>query len=87
VTPGYYGIEGVKFNAIFVIYWRCEPQPKSSISSFSRCAGGSANSDTVMQRDERLSKLRRAVQVLVSEDRNRAEQVQMIFSDMTPPPQ
>jgi hypothetical protein len=38
--------------------------------------------------DARLLKLRRALEVLMTEatEPNRAEQVQMIFSDMTPPP-
>jgi hypothetical protein len=36
--------------------------------------------------DARLQKLRRALEVLMSEGVDRAERVQMIFSDMTPPP-
>jgi hypothetical protein len=37
--------------------------------------------------DPRLNKLRDAFKVLLSDSPNRAEQVQLIFSDKTPPPQ
>jgi len=37
--------------------------------------------------DARLAKLRDAFKVLLSDSPNRAEQVQLIFSDKTPPPQ
>ena len=49
-----------------------------------RSAGGAGT----LRDDARLLKLRRAFEVLMSEasQANRAEQVQMIFSDMTPPP-
>ena len=40
----------------------------------------------VLERDERLAKLRKAIEVLNSGGTDRAERVQMIFSDMTPPP-
>ena len=36
--------------------------------------------------DPRIAKLKRAFEVLSSARENRAEQVQMIFSDLTPPP-
>ena len=36
--------------------------------------------------DDRLAKLREALQVLISDEPERAARVQMIFSDMTPPP-
>jgi hypothetical protein len=39
-----------------------------------------------LKEDVRLQKLRRAFEVLTSEGIDRAERVQMIFSDMTPPP-
>jgi hypothetical protein len=39
-----------------------------------------------LKEDARLLKLRRALEVLMSEGVDRAERVQMIFSDMTPPP-
>jgi hypothetical protein len=47
------------------------------------------NGPATLRDDARLLKLRRAFEVLISEadaGPNRAEQVQMIFSDMTPPP-
>jgi hypothetical protein len=39
-----------------------------------------------LREDARLQKLRRALEVLASDGIDRAERVQMIFSDMTPPP-
>jgi hypothetical protein len=47
-----------------------------------RAAGGPA----LLQSDPRLAKLREAFGVLLSGKENRAEQVQMIFSDKTPGP-
>ena len=49
-----------------------------------RSAGGPGT----LRDDARLLKLRRAFEVLMAPETgpNRAEQVQMIFSDMTPPP-
>ena len=49
-----------------------------------RSAGGAGT----LRDDVRLLKLRRAFEVLMAAETepNRAEQVQMIFSDMTPPP-
>jgi hypothetical protein len=40
----------------------------------------------VLASDARLTKLRQALQALSSPEPDRAERVQMIFSDMTPPP-
>jgi hypothetical protein len=40
----------------------------------------------LLQSDKRLAKLRDAFNVLLSDAPNRAEQVQLIFSDKTPPP-
>ena len=40
----------------------------------------------VFASDARLTKLRRALQALLGPEPDRAERVQMIFSDMTPPP-
>ena len=37
-------------------------------------------------KDPRLANLREAIRVLLSDAPNRAEQVQLIFSDKTPPP-
>ena len=49
-----------------------------------RSTGGAGT----LRDDARLLKLRRAFEVLMAEETepNRAEQVQMIFSDMSPPP-
>ena len=40
----------------------------------------------VLASDARLNKLRAALQALLGSEADRAERVQMIFSDMTPPP-
>jgi hypothetical protein len=40
----------------------------------------------VLASDARLTKLRQALQALASPEPDRAERVQMIFSDTTPPP-
>jgi hypothetical protein len=45
-------------------------------------AGGAA----LLAADPSIDKLRRAFRVLLDGSANRAEQVQMIFSDRTPPP-
>jgi hypothetical protein len=45
-------------------------------------AGGAA----LLATDPSIDKLRRALRVLLDGSANRAEQVQMIFSDLTPPP-
>lgn len=47
-----------------------------------RAAGGA----DLLQSDPRLAKLREAFNVLLSGKENRAEKVQMIFSDKTPGP-
>ena len=46
-------------------------------------AGGGAEA---LKNDARVQKLRRAFELLIGEGNDRAERVQMIFSDMTPPP-
>lgn len=45
-------------------------------------AGGSA----LLANDPTIQKLRKAMRVVMEANANRAEQVQMIFSDMTPDP-
>ena len=46
-----------------------------------------ADGATAIESDPRLAKLRDALQVLISANApDRAERVQMIFSDKTPPP-
>jgi hypothetical protein len=48
--------------------------------------GRGDNGARTLKDDARLQKLRRALEVLMSDGIDRAERVQMIFSDMTPPP-
>jgi hypothetical protein len=48
--------------------------------------GRGENGARTLKDDARLQKLRRALEVLMSDGVDRAERVQMIFSDMTPPP-
>jgi hypothetical protein len=45
-------------------------------------AGGAS----LLSSDPRLAKLRDAIKVLLQDEPDRAAKVQMIFSDMTPPP-
>ena len=63
--------------------WRCLSLA-ADLDRVQRAAGGAGT----LRDDARLLKLRRALEVLMTEETepNRAEQVQMIFSDMTPPP-
>jgi hypothetical protein len=60
--------------------WRC----LSLAADLDRVQRGDGAAAT--KADPRLTKLREALQVLLSEAPNRAEQVQLIFSDKTPPP-
>ena len=61
--------------------WRCLSLA-ADLDRVERAAGGK---DVVLT-DPRLNKLRDAVKVLLSNEPERAARVQMIFSDMTPPP-
>ena len=61
--------------------WRCLSLA-ADLDRVERAAGGAA----VLKTDPRLAKLREAIGVLVNGAGNRAEQVQMIFSDKTPGP-
>jgi hypothetical protein len=61
--------------------WRCLSLA-ADLDRIQRAGGG----PNVLERDERLAQLRKAIEVLNSTDPDRAERVQMIFSDMTPPP-
>ena len=61
--------------------WRCLSLA-ADLDRVERAAGGGK----VVASDPRLAKLSRALHVLLEGSGNRAEQVQMIFSDMTPPP-
>ena len=62
--------------------WRCLSLA-ADLDRVERAAGGRALIDT----EPRLQKLRQALAVLVEGRGNRAEQVQNIFSDKSPPPQ
>jgi hypothetical protein len=64
--------------------WRCLSLA-ADLDRVERAAGGK----DVIATDPRLKKLQQAIAVLLTparEGRSRAEQVQMIFSDTTPPP-
>jgi hypothetical protein len=61
--------------------WRCLSLA-ADLDRIERAAGGRA----VMESDPRLDKLREAIAVLTRAGPGRAEQVQNIFSDKTPPP-
>jgi hypothetical protein len=61
--------------------WRCLSLA-ADLDRVERQSGGPA----LLASDPRLQKLKQAFKVLTEGKTNRAEQVQMIFSDMTPPP-
>src|SRR5688500_19553175 len=61
--------------------WRCLSLA-ADLDRVERAAGGRG----VVESDPRLQKLRQALGVVIEGRGNRAEQVQMIFSDKTPPP-
>ena len=58
-----------------------KPSPKLCVAIERATGGGS-----VLDSDPRLAKLREAFNVLLAGKENRAEKVQMIFSDKTPGP-
>ncbi len=62
--------------------WRCLSLA-ADLDRVERSEGGPA----LLGSDPRLQKLRRAITVLLEGKTNRAEQVQDIFSDKTPPPE
>ena len=62
--------------------WRCLSLA-ADLDRVERGTGGPA----VLKNDPRLKKLREAITVLLEGKGDRAEQVQKIFSDKTPPPQ
>jgi hypothetical protein len=55
----------------------------ADLDRIGRAAGG----DELLARDPRLARLREAIKILLLDQPERAAKVQMIFSDMTPPPQ
>ena len=62
--------------------WRCLSLA-ADLDRVERAAGGRA----LLESEPRLQKLKQALAVLLEGRGNRAEQVQTIFSDKTPPPQ
>lgn len=62
--------------------WRCLSLA-ADLDRVQRAGGGA----DALARDSRLARLRQAIQVLSSAEPDRAARVQMIFSDLTPPPQ
>jgi len=54
----------------------------ADLDRIERAAGGAA----LLESEPRIQQLRRAIRILLDERANRAEQVQMLFSDQTPPP-
>jgi len=54
----------------------------ADLDRIERAAGGK----DLIASDPRLAKLREAIKVLLQNEPQRAAKVQMIFSDMTPPP-
>jgi hypothetical protein len=65
----------------FEMRWRCLSLA-ADLDRVERAAGGPA----LLKSDPRLSQLREAIGLLTKASGNRAEQVQMVFSDKTPPP-
>ena len=61
--------------------WRCLSLA-ADLDRVERAPGGRA----VLETDPRLARLRQAIDVLSRPGANRAEEVQLIFSDKTPPP-
>jgi len=61
--------------------WRC----LSLAADLDRIQRGN-DGGKLLASDARLTKLRAALQALLGPEPDRAERVQMIFSDMTPPP-
>jgi hypothetical protein len=60
--------------------WRCLSLA-ADLDRVQRAAGGEAASQ-----DPRLQTLRKAIHILNEPQHGRAERVQMLFSDQTPPP-
>jgi len=60
--------------------WRCLSMA-ADLDRIQRSPDGSQSNN-----DPRLAQLRDAIQVLLTDSPNKAEQVQLIFSDKTPPP-
>ena len=68
-------------NSFLEMRWRCLSLA-ADLDRIERTESGAQ----LLQTDTRVLNLRKALQILLEGRRNRAEQVQMLFSDMTPPP-
>jgi hypothetical protein len=78
--PYNYGMPQIKHiidEPILEMRWRCLSLA-ADLDRLDRASAGNS--------DPRLLKLREAISVLLDGGPNRAERVQMIFSDKTPPP-
>ena len=67
--------------ALLEMRWRCLSLA-ADLDRIERAAGGAE----LLRDDRRVQTLRQALHVLLEGASNRAEQVQLLFSDMTPPP-
>jgi hypothetical protein len=67
-------------NSYLEMRWRALSLA-ADLDRIQRAAGGDA-----ALADQRIAKLRKAFDVLLNGKENRAAQVQLIFSDQTPPP-
>ena len=65
----------------FEMRWRCLSLA-ADLDRVERAPGG----PELLKSDPRLSQLREAIGLLTKASGNRAEQVQLVFSDKTPPP-
>ena len=61
--------------------WRCLSLA-ADLDRIERADGGAA----LLQSDSRVADLRNALRILLQGKANRAEQIQLLFSDQTPPP-
>jgi hypothetical protein len=68
-------------NNFLEMRWRCLSLA-ADLDRIERTENGAQ----LLQSDTRVLNLRKALQILSEGKQNRAEQVQMLFSDMSPPP-
>jgi hypothetical protein len=68
-------------NSFLEMRWRCLSLA-ADFDRIERCEQGAK----LLANDSRVANLRRAINIILDGQRNRAEQVQLLFSDQTPPP-
>ena len=68
-------------DRVLEMRWRCLSLA-ADLDRIERADGGKA----ALESDARLATLRRALNVVLEAKSNRAEQVQLLFSDKSPPP-